>query len=36
MLMIDRTSTSASMATEYRYEHGRRYHAFKDGSMATT
>jgi hypothetical protein len=31
-LLGDDTQTLASYITDYRYEHGRRYHAYKDGS----
>jgi hypothetical protein len=31
-LLRDDTKTIASYVTEYRYEFGRRYHAFRDGA----
>ena len=31
-LLRDDTKTLASYITEYRYEFGRRYHAFRDGA----
>jgi len=31
-LIGDDTVTLASYITDYRYEHGRRYHAYRDGS----
>lgn len=31
-LLQDDTKTLASYITEYRYEYGRRYHAFRDGA----
>jgi hypothetical protein len=31
-LVGEDTYTLASFITDYRYEHGRRYHAYKDGS----
>jgi hypothetical protein len=31
-LLDEGTRTLASFITDYRYEHGRRYHAYKDGA----
>jgi hypothetical protein len=31
-LLGDDTTTLASYITDYRYEHGRRYHAYRDGA----
>lgn len=31
-LLGDDTSSLASYITDYRYEHGRRYHAYRDGA----
>lgn len=31
-LIDDETKTLASYITEYRYEFGRRYHAYRDGA----
>ena len=31
-LLGDDTRSLASYITDYRYEHGRRYHAFRDGA----
>jgi hypothetical protein len=31
-LIGDDTNTLASYITDYRYEHGRRYHAYRDGA----